>query len=151
MKIIVIALLLCFAMSYKRERAVEYARQYCRSYNRNYINYAELIGDSANYVSQCLLAGGVNLGGCAGRDSHGAIPIVSNLRTCLASRGWKNTLGYNSRFLDGYPFFLDNDEAYIATQVVGKNIKYCAHAQDSGFKCDTLLGSNLQQYRFYYL
>ena len=130
MKIIVLVLLLCFAVSYKRERAVEYARKYCKKYNPAYINYKTSIGDSANFISQCLKAGGFEFSGCAGRDSHGSIPIVSNLRSCLSLKGWKSTRGVNNKFKDGYPFFMGNVYSYLATAVIDKSIKFCSHSSE---------------------
>ena len=149
MKVIVLALLLCFAVSYKRERAVEYARKYCKKFNPDYYDYSKVKGDDANFVSQCLKAGGFDLSGCAGKDKRGSIPIISNLKSCLSSKGWKNTLGLNKHFKDGYPFFLGNTFAYISTAVIGNSIKFCAH--DVSGICDSVTTEGLERFHFYYL
>ena len=48
-------------MSYNRDNVVSYAKQYANNYNPNYIDYATYEGssDCANFVSQCLYAGGI--------------------------------------------------------------------------------------------
>lgn len=48
-------------MSYNRDNVVSYAKQYAYNYNPNYIDYATYEGssDCANFVSQCLYAGGI--------------------------------------------------------------------------------------------
>ena len=70
--------------------ASSYARKYCSRYNSRYKNYAGVGGDCANFVSQCVSeGGGLSLSGCSGRDSCGMLPAVSNLKTCLRSKGFQ--------------------------------------------------------------
>lgn len=45
--------------SYQISRAVAYADRYWKHYNHSYHNYANEGGDCANFVSQCLYAGGM--------------------------------------------------------------------------------------------
>ena len=150
MKLIILALLLCFTISYKPERAIEYARKYCKNYNPAYINYNRLIGDSGNFVSQCLIAGGLSFEGCHGKDVRGSIPVIANLKACLSKLGWKNSIGYTKHFKDGYPFFQDNDFAHFATAVIGKNIKACDHVMSEGkTSCDDLYLAN-DNFQFFY-
>ena len=47
------------AYSYNASAAVDYARQYWNNYNSAYTNYNSVGGDCANFVSQCLYAGGL--------------------------------------------------------------------------------------------
>ncbi len=44
---------------YSADKAVSYADKYYKNYNTNYSNYNSIGGDCANFVSQCLHAGGV--------------------------------------------------------------------------------------------
>lgn len=48
------------ADSYNADTAVSYARQYALSYNSAYNSYKGKGGDCANFVSQCLFAGGLS-------------------------------------------------------------------------------------------
>ena len=144
MKALLIALLISFSISYKAGNAIEYARKHCNSYNPKYKTYAGK--DCANFVSQCLIAGGLNLSGCGGRDEKGAIPLVSNLRNCLSSKGWKNTQGISNKFKAGFPFFDGNHHAMISTSVNGNSIKYCGHTND---RCDQPMNASRNYYYYY--
>ena len=79
-----ISLLIGYSLSYSTTKAINYARKYCQNYNPDYKKYAN--ADCANFVSQCLIAGGQSLSGCSGLDAKGAIPLVSNLRNCLTKK-----------------------------------------------------------------
>jgi lysozyme len=59
------------AMLYDRTATVAYADLHTNTtnYNPDYGNYAGLGGDCANFVSQCLIAGGINL--WMGSDGNG--------------------------------------------------------------------------------
>ncbi len=48
-------------MPYDRERAVEYARRWAYGYNPDFYNFNDIGGDCTNFVSQCLLAGGLEM------------------------------------------------------------------------------------------
>lgn len=57
-------LILCGSLAiptfaYNRTTAVSYANTYALSYNSNYKSFALVGGDCANFVSQCLYAGGL--------------------------------------------------------------------------------------------
>ena len=147
MKILVLSLLLCFAFTYNPSKAVTYAKTYCKNYNSKYANYAGMGGDCANFVSQCLIAGGQKLKGCSGTDGHGSIPGVANLRACLGSKGWKNSKGMNKKFKAGYPFFQGNSHAMIASSVNGNSIQYCGHTND---RCNQPMNAP-GDYYYYYL
>ena len=134
MKVLIIALLISVSFSFDTEKAIEYARTYCSTYNKYYKDYrSEGGGEDANFVSQCLIAGGLDLEGCGGRDEKGAIPSVTGLRNCLNLKGWKNTYGISKRFKAGYPFFDGYSHAMLITSINGRTITYCGHITD---RCD---------------
>ena len=145
MKIIILSLLICLTISYKTVPAIEYARKYCR-YSGPYYDY-DMKDEPANFVSKCLIAGGMNFSGCSGVNNKGAIPSAANLRSCLISKGWKYSKGISKQFKAGYPFFSNNQHSMIATYVKGKFLKYCAHAND---RCDKDLTAP-DDYYYYYL
>ena len=47
------------AFAYNPGAAIEYAQKYAYDYNSDYKNYNSSGGDCANFVSQCLYAGGL--------------------------------------------------------------------------------------------
>ena len=49
------------ASAYNASAAVSYANTYWSNYNPNYSNYNSIGGDCANFVSQCLVAGGMQM------------------------------------------------------------------------------------------
>ena len=49
------------AKDYNPSAASSYARKYYNNYNSNYSNYNSIGGDCANFVSQCLHAGGMDM------------------------------------------------------------------------------------------
>lgn len=49
------------SFSYDVNKAVEYADKYALKYNPNYSDYNSIGGDCANFVSQCLYAGGLQM------------------------------------------------------------------------------------------
>lgn len=44
---------------YNRQKAIEYARKFVYNYNQAFYNFSNIGGDCTNFVSQCLLAGGI--------------------------------------------------------------------------------------------
>ena len=69
--------------SYDSEAAVNYAETWWNGRNPAYNNYGDL--DCANFVSQCLIAGGLNLGICPYVDAWGCIPFCDNLHQYLVN------------------------------------------------------------------
>ena len=74
MKNQIFILILCIfgIFSYNSEKAISYALTYCNKRNPNYGDYSNDFGDSPNFISQCLIAGGENLKGHL-TDQYGAI------------------------------------------------------------------------------
>ncbi len=82
---------------YDPEAAATYAQQYCEIPNPEYNNYTDLGGDCANFISQCLKAGGLELlkgidenlppgdptVGGNGVDPYGCIPNIEALHSHL--------------------------------------------------------------------
>ena len=75
--------------SYDPNKAVAYAEKWYNKRNPIYHDYSNQGGDCANFVSQCLIAGGFSTSGCEGNYGTGStIPLVSNLEKCLVQKGW---------------------------------------------------------------
>ena len=145
MKVLLLCLMICFIYTYDTEKAIKYARKYCNIYNPHYYHYGTM-GDCANFVSQCLVAGGEDFKGCNGVNSQGTIEIVSYLEACLTFKGWKRSYGMNKDFKAGYPFFMHSQHAMIATSVRGNTLRFCAHTND---RCDSLITAS-SSYIYYY-
>jgi len=69
--------------SYNSEAAVNYAETWWNGRNPAYHDYGDY--DCANFVSQCLIAGGLNLGICPYVDAWGCIPSCDNLHQYLVN------------------------------------------------------------------
>ena len=129
MKTILLLVLVGLSISYNANAAVNYAISYCRSYNRDYNYYRG--ADCANFVSQCLIAGGLSLSDCGGRDSKGAIPTVLFLKRCLSQKHWHSSSTMPGSFKAGYPFFHNSySHAMIATSISGSKVYYAGHTND---------------------
>lgn len=57
---------------YNSGLAIDYATRYFKNYNPNYSNWSSAGGDCANFVSQCLYAGGKKMKGTPGSSSSAA-------------------------------------------------------------------------------
>ena len=144
MKIIALILLLGLSLAYNPGAAVDYARKYCKNYNPNYPSYRNSGGDCANFVSQCLIAGGFSFSGCDNVKKSGVIAGVTSLRNCLKKKGWKVSTTKPASFTGGYPMArTDLGHAIMATSVSGNKITYCGHTSDV---CDRTL-----DYAVYYM
>jgi len=72
--------------AYDSAAAVAYAEQWWNGRNPHYNDYNESGGDCANFVSQCLIAGGLDLtvcDTCTWIDSKGCLPRCRDLHTYL--------------------------------------------------------------------
>ena len=129
MKFALLLILVGLVISYSPSAAVNYALTYCRNYNPDYNSYPGV--DCANFVSQCLIAGGLDFSDCYGRDTKGAIPWVDNLKVCLSKKGWHASSTRPENFKAGYPFFANNyRHAMLATSVNAGSVTYAAHSSD---------------------
>lgn len=116
MRTLVILGLLALVFTYDGNKAVEYARKYWKVPNHtcgsNHLNcspyayfgseacgYAGDGGDCANFVSQCLIAGGhpiLKKGECRGYPCGKEEPGATRLGRCLANDfGWQRKCGKN--------------------------------------------------------
>ena len=128
MKAILLFVLLGLAISYNPSAAVNYALTYCKNYNPAYNRYSG--ADCANFVSQCMIAGGLYVSDCQ-VDGKGAIPSVANLKSCLNKRGWHSSSTKPGSFRAGYPFFHNSySHAMIATSISGSRVYYAGHTND---------------------
>jgi hypothetical protein len=71
------------AYVWNQDAAVRYANQWNAGRNSDYGNYDSLGGDGANFVSQCLIAGGLDLSTGPGSDSWGCIAKCGELDNYL--------------------------------------------------------------------
>ena len=148
MKALIVLVLIGLTLSkYDPAKGAEYAKKYCKHYNKNYNNYANSGGDCANFVSQCLIAGGLNLKDCPSPDKHGCIPYVPNLKTCLSKKGFKSSTSKPKHFKAGYPVIFGSYHATIASEVNGDKVYLCAHTNDH---CNSLLTSSWGSPIIYY-
>ena len=79
--------------SYNASAAVAYADKYALNYNPNYSNYNSIGGDCANFVSQCLYAGGLTMANdwywYSYSNRSGSWTVVPNLKTAMVNRGYQ--------------------------------------------------------------
>ena len=148
MKPIIILFLIGLALSYDREAAIKYARAYCRSYNKNFNSYKGNGGDCANFVCQCLMAGGIDIKRqCKSVISYWdgkCIVRVKDIRACLSHLGWKYSKTLPSQFKAGYPMvYTDNSHTILAVSVSGKSVRFAGHTTDY---CDQPLAASVYYY-----
>ena len=128
MKILLFSLVIGLALSaYNADAAVSYAKLWYNSYNTQYNNYNSLGGDCANFVSQCLIAGGQTLTGCD-IDNKGSVSSVTGLSNCLIKKGWKSSANVPPGFKAGYPVIFPG-HATIASSVNGKTVLVACHSK----------------------
>ena len=87
-QILILSLCLLGIFSYNPNKALEYADNFCDKRNPKYNDYSEYGYDSANFVSQCLIAGGEDLSEC-NTDDKGSIVTVADLEECLHKKNWE--------------------------------------------------------------
>ena len=132
MKYIILFLSIALSFSaYNRQAAYNYAKKWWNSFNlATYANYNSVGGDCANFVSQCLIAGGLNLvsmcGSAAAWGQGGTVPSVAAMRTCLLNNGWTATSSLPSNFKTGDVILYSSDHAVIAVSDY-PSVTYAAH------------------------
>ena len=108
--------------TYNAAAAVKYARNWWNRRNPNYHDYSNEGGDCANFVSQCLIAGGFSTSGC--RDAWGkggTIPNVGRLEECLKNKGWNHSTRVPSGGLPAGAVITFNDAQHAVLCVQGGN------------------------------
>lgn len=68
---------------YSTQKAIEYAKKYWKDYNPEYKTYKGAGGDCANFVSQCLYAGGFPMKTKVWEPSQSAWKGAQSLRLLL--------------------------------------------------------------------
>ena len=134
------------SLAYNPSKAVSYARKYCKNYNPYYSNYAYIDGESSHFVSQCMIAGGMDFKTCSVSwiDSQGCLLRVGDLKSCLQQKGWKHSTSRPNNFKAGYPIFTTSgSHAMLATGIYGSGVYFCAHDND---RCDATINSGIEYY-----
>lgn len=85
--------------SYNYDQAVNYAKKYYRNYNSAYPSWASAGGDCANFVSQCLYAGGKPMKGTPGSASS-----ASNWSNWFSRGNTQNTNNVSSTWRGAQAF-----------------------------------------------
>ena len=146
MKEIILLLLISVTFTYNTTAAVEYAEAHWKLYNNDYNDYSETSGEDANYVAQCLIAGGLDLKGCS-LDNMGSIKSHTNLATCLKIKSWKSSTTKPKSFKTGYPIFIGSHPV-IANNITNNDITFCSHSFDV---CDASMNGLVANIVYYYL
>ena len=146
MKIAIFFLLLGFSFSfnYDANEALKFDNQNCETYDED-IEMSN--GSGANYVTQCLIAGGFEISNCL-TDENGNISNTENLSACLTQKGWKSSTSFPKQFKAGYPMILGS-LSFIATEVKEEYIKYSSNSFIS--LCNESLGGVVGRPIYFYL
>ena len=133
--------------TYNAAAAVKYARNWWNKRNPNYHDYSNEGGDCANFVSQCLLAGGFSPSGCAGVwGVGGTLPNVVSLENCLKQKGWNHSTRVPSGGLPaGAVIAFNNGQHAVLCVKGGNNPLVAGHTND-----EWMGGSNWGWARNYY-
>ena len=109
-----------YLFAYNAQKAVNYASKWAYDRNPKYHDYSDEGGDCANFVSQCLIAGGFSTANCYGNyGDGGTIPLVSNLETCLIQKGWKSSKSIPGKGLPKGAVITFNSAGHTALVVQG--------------------------------
>ncbi len=121
MKVLILCLI-GLALSYNPNSAVTYAYNWYNSFNPAYNSYDP--NDCANFVSQCLKAGGMDLSGCI-TDNKGCVINVSNLASCLLQKGWSSSRTMPNSFKPGYPVLFSGHATICSSIQNGQALVAC--------------------------
>ena len=179
MKFIISLLLITFSLTYDRNAAVAYAHKHAQNINHKCgsgrwsctpygyfgnerCNYPADGGDCANFVSQCVLAGGhkaLKGGHCrgipCGKEEIGAL----RLGLCLSqTMGWKRQCGYRLNppswiqkgdVLIYHAGSCDSGNAHATfVTVAGNNAKISAHSPEMKDNTYTFLANSKPYYEW---
>jgi len=137
MKSVLLLLLFTTIISYNPDEALKYAMRWWNGRNSQYNDYGG--NDCANFVSQCLIAGGLNLNGCA-QDNRGTVPSVNNLKSCLTSKGFKAYSSLPRGFRAGYPVIFPG-HATLCSRITGSTVFVAAHSNNHDYLNAKYMGS----------
>ncbi len=140
MKAILFFLLIIFSNCYNEQDAIDYAKQYCQNPNSNYKVYKD---DTANFISQCVIAGGESLDFCNNIDKYKSISQYYSLLGCLTnSLGWNYSSFRPSSFKAGHLVAIEETKFIgIVTEVNKDTITYCSHTTPKNV-CNQILNTN---------
>ena len=126
--------------SYSYMNAVVYAKRYYSSYNTAYPDWTEYGGDCANFISQCLYAGGKTMRGTPGTTSAAEnwsnwFSTGTSCNTSNVSSTWRGANAFKG-------YWQSNASSYMTFSSI------CESSYDYGFMGDavSLLNSNGSAY-----
>jgi hypothetical protein len=133
-------------ISYDPRKAISYAKEWAHKRNPKYHDYSNEGGDCANFVSQCLIAGGFSTSGCYGNyGPGGTIPYVPNIETCLVKKGWKKATSMPAKGVPAGGVITFNSGSHTALIVEGGTNPLIA-----GHTTDVWMGSSNYGTRTYF-
>lgn len=134
--------------SYNRIAARDYAYKYWSSYNPAYTSYKGNGGDCANFVSQCLHAGGIPTDATWKADSVSWIR-ASAVPSYMVNKGYATKTSYTNATAGSFAYTSSGaGHAVLVTINDGAKIAYTAHTtdrKDAAFSSTDLNGN----YSFY--
>ena len=134
--------------SYNRIAACDYAYKYWSSYNPAYTSYKGNGGDCANFVSQCLHAGGIPTDATWKADSVSWIR-ASAVPSYMMNKGYATKTSYTNATAGSFAYTSSGaGHAVLVTINDGAKIAYTAHTtdrKDAAFSSTDLNGN----YSFY--
>lgn len=134
--------------SYNRIAARDYAYKYWSSYNPAYTSYKGNGGDCANFVSQCLHAGGIPTDATWKADSVSWIR-ASAVPSYMMNKGYATKTSYTNAMAGSFAYTSSGaGHAVLVTINDGAKIAYTAHTtdrKDAAFSSTDLNGN----YSFY--
>lgn len=134
--------------SYNRIAARDYAYKYWSSYNPAYTSYKGNGGDCANFVSQCLHAGGIPTDATWKADSVSWIR-ASAVPSYMMNKGYATKTSYTNATAGNFAYTSSGaGHAVLVTINDGAKIAYTAHTtdrKDAAFSSTDLNGN----YSFY--
>ena len=134
--------------NYDRIAARDYAYKYWSSYNPAYISHKDNGGDCANFVSQCIHAGGIPTDSTWKADSVSWIR-ASAVPTCMMNKGYATKTSYTNATASSFAYTTAGQGHVVLVMINdGAKIAYMAHTtdrKDAAFSLSDLEGN----YSFY--